>query len=76
MSYWTLPEGSVEGELTCVLSPDEVMGGGVWADEIRQANDRTSEKPKVRKRINWLRSECCPINGELSLGIGSLPRKH
>src|SRR6476660_5307601 len=70
MSYWTLPEGSVEGELTRVLSPDEVMGGGVWAEEIRQANDRTSEKPKVRMGINWSRSECCPINGEPFLRIG------
>jgi hypothetical protein len=46
------------------LSPDEVMGGGIWAEEIRQAHERTSEKPKVRKGIKWSRLECCPINGE------------
>jgi hypothetical protein len=55
------------------LSPDEVMGGGVWAKEIRQAHDRTSEKPNVRKGINWSRSECCPLNGEPLFGIGSHP---
>ena len=27
MSYWTFPEGSVEGGLTRVLSPDERDGG-------------------------------------------------
>jgi len=64
MSYWTFPDGSVEGEATRVLSPYEVMGGGVWAAEIRQAHERTSEKPTVSKGINWSRSECCPINGE------------
>jgi hypothetical protein len=68
MSYWTFPVGSVEGEETRVLSPDEVMGGGVWAKEIRQAHERTSEKPNVRKGIKWLRLECCPINGEPLFG--------
>ena len=60
----------MEGELIRVLRPDEVMGGGVWAEEIREAKDRTSEKPKVRKGIKRSRSECCPNNGELPLGIG------
>ena len=58
MSYWTFPEGSVEGGLTRVLSPDDVMGGTVWAKEVRQANNRTSEKPNVRKGINRRCSAC------------------
>jgi len=35
MSYCTLPEGSVEGRLTCVLSPDEVMGEAACTGMVR-----------------------------------------
>ena len=49
MSYWTFPDGSVEGAETCVLSPDDVMGGVVCAEAMRETNSRTSEKPAVKR---------------------------
>jgi hypothetical protein len=58
----------VEGGLTCVLSPDDVMGATVWAEEIRQANNRTSEKPNVRKEINRVCSAYRCFNCEPPLG--------
>src|SRR6478609_2779485 len=45
------PLGRGTGGLTRVLRPDEVMGG-VWAEEFRQAKNRTKEKPSVRQGIN------------------------
>ena len=39
----------MSGGLTRVLSPDDVMGGPVWAEEVRQANNKMSEKQKVRR---------------------------
>jgi len=53
----------VEGELTRVLSPDEVMGGTVCAKEVN-VNNRTSEKPNARQGIN---RTCCCFNYELLL---------
>ena len=41
----------MEGGLTRVFSPDDVMGEVVWAEEVKQANNRTSENPNVRKGI-------------------------
>jgi hypothetical protein len=61
----------VAGGLTPVLSPDDVMGAAVWAEEVRQANDRTREKPNVRKGINRKCSPCCFFKGKPPLGIGA-----
>jgi hypothetical protein len=34
--------------VTMVLSPDEVMGGGVWA-EVRVVKSRRSDKPAIKR---------------------------
>jgi hypothetical protein len=47
--------------------------GGVWAEEFREAKNRTSEKPSVRQGINLA---CFAFNGEPPLGVVPLPRKH
>ena len=75
MSYWALPEGSVEGGLTRVFRPDDVIGG-VWAKEVRQANNRTSEKQNVRRWINLRCSACFTFNGNPPLGVVPLPHNH
>jgi hypothetical protein len=49
MSYWTLPEGRVAGELTWVLSPDDVIGEAAWAMELRQVRTM-SETAKLRRQ--------------------------
>ena len=70
MSYWTFPDGSVEGEETCVLSPDDVMGGVVCA-EVREAKSRTSEKPAVKRQINRTCSPYAVFTGENLLLLAS-----
>ena len=71
MSYWTLPEGSVDGELTRVLSPDDVMGGVVCAEAIREANTRTSEKPAVKREVNATCAARCFFNRDPPIGKGA-----
>ena len=46
------PLGRETGGLTCVLRPDPVMGEAAWTEEVRQADNRTSEKPSLKKEIN------------------------
>jgi hypothetical protein len=59
MSYWTFPEESVWGGLTRVLSPDDAMGEAAWTGKVRQANNRTNEKPNTRQGMH---SACCCFN--------------
>ena len=35
-----------------VLRPDPVMGEAAWTREVREANNRTREKPNVRNGID------------------------
>jgi hypothetical protein len=63
MSYWTFPDGSVEGADICVLSPDDVMGGVVWA-EVREVKSRTIEKLAVKRLINRACSAGLVFTGE------------
>ena len=64
------------GGLTRVLSPDEVMGEVVWAEEFKQANNRRSEKLNVRKEINRTCVVRCFFNGDPSLRRVTSPPKH
>ena len=52
MLYCVCPLGRGTGGLTCVLRPDPVMGEAAWTREVREANNRTREKPNVRKGID------------------------
>ena len=52
MLYCVCPLGRETGGLTCVLRPDPVMGEAAWTKEVREANNRTREKPNVRKGIS------------------------
>src|SRR6478609_7888405 len=56
MLYCVCPLGSVTAGLTCVFRPEPVMGEAAWTREVREANNRTSEKPNVRKGIDRRRS--------------------
>lgn len=69
MSYWVLPPAVRKGSLSRVFRPDCVMGEAAWTREVREANNKTSEKPNVRKEINRRCSTCCCFKGKPPLGI-------
>src|SRR5215510_15028242 len=63
MSYWTLPEGRLAGGLTCVLSPEGVMGEAAWTSEVRYGTDRASEQPSRSQEITLACSASRLFNG-------------
>jgi hypothetical protein len=75
MSYWTLPEGSVAGELTCVLRPDGVIGDAAWMETVEDVNDRRNEKTNLRQRIGHTYPACCWSKADLLSGQVALPRQ-
>jgi hypothetical protein len=43
MSYWVFPAGGVGERVTCVFSPEGVIGVTAWARETQQGMARRSE---------------------------------
>ena len=68
MSYWVFPAGGVAETVTCVLSPDDVMGEAACMEVGRQAN--TNEKAKQSKEIDRLSVAGCLFNYGLPPGTG------
>src|SRR5262249_2504162 len=50
MSYWIFPGGGVADRVTCVLSPEGVMGEAAWTREVG-LDARTREQPSMKERI-------------------------
>src|SRR5215813_7037741 len=45
ISYWVFPAGGIAERLTCVLSPDDVMGEAAWTREGGLGTASTTEQP-------------------------------
>src|SRR5215467_6231374 len=49
MSYWIFPGGGVADRVTCVLSPEGVMGEAAWTREVGYGTASTTEQLRRRQ---------------------------
>src|SRR5215472_13595578 len=49
MSYWIFPGGGIADRVTCVLSPEGVMGEAAWTREVGYGTASTTEQPRRRQ---------------------------